>query len=112
MWGLDVARYGDDRTALVHSQAPRVEKVESWRGLDTMQTAGRVKLAYDEAATDDKPTNIVIDVIGIGAGVVDRLRELGLPVRASTWPRRRQSGRNSTGSGMRCIGRAASGSRA
>jgi phage terminase large subunit len=60
----------------------RVEKVESWRGLDTMQTAGRVKLAYDEAATDDKPTSIVIDVIGIGAGVVDRLRELGLPVRA------------------------------
>jgi phage terminase large subunit len=56
--------------------------VEAWRGLDTMQTAGRVKNAYDEAATDDKPTMIVVDVIGVGAGVVDRLRELGLPVRA------------------------------
>jgi hypothetical protein len=82
VWGLDVARYGDDRTALCIRRHRRVEKVESWRGLDTMQTAGRVKLAYDEAATDDKPTSIVIDVIGIGAGVVDRLRELGLPVRA------------------------------
>jgi hypothetical protein len=82
IWGLDVARYGDDRTALCIRRHRRVEKVESWRGLDTMQTAGRVKLAYDEAVTDDKPTNIVIDVIGIGAGVVDRLRELGLPVRA------------------------------
>ena len=82
IWGLDVARFGDDRTALCIRRHRRVEKVESWRGLDTMQTAGRVKLAYDECATDDKPTSIVIDVIGIGAGVVDRLRELGLPVRS------------------------------
>jgi hypothetical protein len=82
VWGLDVARYGDDRTALCKRRHRRVETVEAWRGLDTMQTAGRVKNAYDEAATDDKPTMIVVDVIGVGAGVVDRLRELGLPVRA------------------------------
>jgi hypothetical protein len=82
VWGLDVARYGDDRTALCKRRHRRVEDVEAWRGLDTMQTAGRVKNAYDEAATDDKPTMIVVDVIGVGAGVVDRLRELGLPVRA------------------------------
>lgn len=82
VWGLDVARYGDDRTALCVRRHRRVEKIESWRGLDTMQTAGRVKLAYDEAAGDDKPSRIVVDVIGVGAGVVDRLRELGLPVRA------------------------------
>ena len=28
-----------------------------------------------------QPTEILIDSIGVGAGVVDRLRELGLPVR-------------------------------
>ena len=82
VWGLDVARYGDDRTALCIRRHRRVEKIEVWRGLDTMQTAGRIKYAYDEAQSDDKPTQIVVDVIGVGAGVVDRLRELGLPVRA------------------------------
>jgi hypothetical protein len=82
VWGLDVARFGDDRTALCIRRHRKVEKVEVWRELDTMQTAGRVKLAYDEAALDDRPSVIVVDVIGIGAGVVDRLRELGLPVRA------------------------------
>lgn len=82
VWGLDVARYGDDRTVLCKRRHRKVETVESWRGLDTMQTAGRVKLAYDEAFVDDKPSMIVVDVIGVGAGVVDRLREMGLPVRA------------------------------
>lgn len=82
VWGLDVARYGDDRTALCVRRHRKLERIESWRGLDTMQTAGRVKAAYDDAATDDKPTLIVVDVIGIGAGVVDRLREQGLPIRA------------------------------
>jgi hypothetical protein len=82
VWGLDVARFGDDRTALCVRRHRKVEKVETWRGLDTMQTAGRIKLAYDEAALDDRPSVIVVDVIGIGAGVVDRLRELELPVRA------------------------------
>jgi phage terminase large subunit len=82
VWGLDVARFGDDRTVLARRRHRDLEDVASWRGLDTMQTAGRVKAAYDECATDDKPTSIVVDVIGIGAGVVDRLRELDLPVRA------------------------------
>jgi hypothetical protein len=81
VWGLDVARYGDDRTALCIRRHRKVERVESWRGLDTMQTAGRVKAAYDEAMEDDKPTSIVIDVIGVGGGVYDRLLEQGLPVR-------------------------------
>jgi len=82
VWGLDVARFGDDRTALCIRRHRKVEKMESWRELDTMQTAGRVKAMWDDAATDDRPSVIVVDVIGIGAGVVDRLRELDLPVRA------------------------------
>ena len=82
VWGLDVARFGDDRTALAVRRHRKLEEIESWRGLDTMQTAGRIKLRYDECSHDDKPTSIVVDVIGIGAGVVDRLRELDLPVRA------------------------------
>jgi hypothetical protein len=80
VWGLDVARFGDDRTALCIRRHKLVESIEAWRGLDTMQTAGRVKNLWDEAAIDDRPTAIVVDVIGVGGGVADRLRELNLPV--------------------------------
>ncbi len=82
IWGVDVARFGDDRTALCVRRHRRVERIEAWRGLDTMQTAGRIKALWDEAPLADRPTMIVVDVIGIGAGVVDRLREMELPVRA------------------------------
>jgi hypothetical protein len=77
IWGVDPARFGDDRTAWVIRRHRRTEgETEQWRGLDTMQIVGRLKAAWDECASDDKPTDIIVDVIGIGAGVVDRLREL------------------------------------
>lgn len=76
IWGVDPARFGDDRTAKVSRRHRRTEKVEAWRGLNTMQIVGRLKAEWDECAHDDKPTHIIVDVIGIGAGVVDRLREL------------------------------------
>lgn len=79
VWGLDVARFGDDRTVLCIRRHRKVEKVHSWRGLDTMQTVGRVKAIFDEASLDDRPTAILVDSIGLGAGVVDRLRELEGP---------------------------------
>ena len=55
-----------------------VEPVETWQKIDLMATAGRIKHKYDAATK--KPSAICIDVIGIGSGVVDRLREQGLPV--------------------------------
>lgn len=81
VWGVDVARFGDDRSALAMRQANRLlQPVESWRGLDTMQTAGRIFEHWKLASHEDRPARIVVDVIGLGAGVADRLRELGLPV--------------------------------
>lgn len=80
IWGLDVARFGDDSTALAKRKGNvQVEPTREWFGKDTMQTAGLIKLEYDNAAV--KPVSINVDVIGIGAGVVDRLKEMGLPVR-------------------------------
>lgn len=81
VWGVDVARFGDDRTVVVSRRHRRVEDVTTWRGLDLMQTAGRIKAMWDEAKDDDRPETILVDSIGLGAGVVDRLRELDLPVR-------------------------------
>jgi phage terminase large subunit len=82
VWGLDVARFGSDRSALCRRRGnTQLARVESWQGLDTMEVAGRVVTRYEALAEQDRPEVICVDVIGIGAGVVDRLRELGLPVR-------------------------------
>jgi hypothetical protein len=43
-----------------------------------MQLCGAVVAQYEGSST--KPSEILVDSIGLGAGVVDRLRELGLPV--------------------------------
>ena len=78
VWGLDVSRFGDDKTVLLERRGRVVGRIEKWGKADTMQTAGRVYAAYVKAEV--KPVEVLVDVIGIGAGVVDRLRELGLPV--------------------------------
>lgn len=80
VWGLDVARFGDDKSALCKRRGNTVlEPVKWWQHKDLMQTTGIVKYEYEEA--EDKPSEILVDVIGLGGGVVDRLYELGLPVR-------------------------------
>jgi hypothetical protein len=80
VWGLDVARFGEDRTALCKRQGnATLGPVEAWRGKDLMQTAGMVKAAFDGTHPPYRPVRINVDVIGMGAGVVDRLKELKLP---------------------------------
>lgn len=81
IWGLDVARFGDDSTALAKRQGNhQIAKCREWYGKDTMQTAGLIKAEWDKTPYDQRPASINVDVIGIGAGVVDRLTELNLPV--------------------------------
>ena len=81
VWGLDVARFGSDATALCKRQGPVVTELRSWRGLDLMQTTGRVVAEYEALEPSRRPVEILVDSIGVGSGVVDRLRELDLPVR-------------------------------
>lgn len=82
LWGLDVARFGDDLTALAKRQGNVVpDPVRTWHGKDAMQVAGLVKAEWDATAKGARPVEILVDAIGIGAGVADRLRELGLPAR-------------------------------
>jgi hypothetical protein len=82
-WGVDCARFGRDKSALVMRTGNVIEDggIYLWGGLDTMQVVGRVAALYNELPAYLQPTEINVDVIGIGAGVVDRLRELKLPVR-------------------------------
>ena len=80
LWGVDVARFGADASVLIKRQGNVVpEMPRRWRQFDTMRLAGAIKAEYD-LALSNKPTLIVVDVIGIGAGVVDRLHEQNLPV--------------------------------
>lgn len=82
LWGLDVARFGDDATALCKRRGGVVtEKVKTWRNKDTMQTVGLVKAEWDSTPHAERPAEILVDVIGIGSGVADRLAEIGLPAR-------------------------------
>jgi len=81
VWGLDVARFGSDKSALAKRYGHVITEVQAWAGLDLMQLCGRVKAEFDALLPQERPTEILVDSIGLGAGVVDRLRELGLPAR-------------------------------
>lgn len=82
VWGLDVARFGSDSSALCKRKGNTViEPIRLWRNLDLMQLTGAVKAEYDALLPSERPTEILVDSIGLGAGVVDRLRELKLPAR-------------------------------
>lgn len=70
--GVDVARFGRDRTTLVLRQGRVVEHVQIYAKQDTMETVGRVLVAFEQWQADE----IDVDVIGIGAGVYDRLVEV------------------------------------
>lgn len=78
--GVDPARFGDDRTAIVIRQMEKVVFKESYQQQDIMQIVGRViDLAKEHKVM---ASNIYVDEVGIGAGVVDRLRELGWRIQA------------------------------
>ena len=80
IWGVDVARFGSDRTVLIkRCTNATLVRHQSWSGMDTMQTAGKVFAEWNNTLPEERPQNIFVDVIGIGAGVQDRLMELQLP---------------------------------
>ena len=82
VWGLDCAGQGSDKSALCKRQGNvLLEPVMEWKGLDTMELVGRVNLAFKATPGLTQPNEIAVDAIGLGAGVADRLMELGLPAR-------------------------------
>lgn len=70
---VDVARYGDDKTVIMVRQGRKIIEMKKFTELSTMETAR-------ETATtirDNRPAATFVDEVGVGAGVVDRLRQLG-----------------------------------
>lgn len=69
--GVDVARFGDAWSSLVYRKGNFAKVLDKIQGQDTMQIAGITKrrlLEYPKARAK-------IDIVGIGAGVFDRLQE-------------------------------------
>lgn len=71
--GVDPAHKGKDKTAVVWRKGRIQYKSEQHSGLDTMAVVGRLV----QIINHDKPQKVFIDVGGIGAGIYDRLKELG-----------------------------------
>lgn len=79
IWGVDVARFGTDQSVLIKRQGNAVlEPPRRWSRFDLMQLTGAIVAEY-KAQGENPPAAIVVDSIGLGAGVADRLRELKLP---------------------------------
>lgn len=70
--GVDVARFGSDSTPITKRWGKVVGFPDVKYKQDTMQTAGRIWPLIRNLPTD----LTLIDVIGVGGGVVDRLHEL------------------------------------
>jgi len=71
--GVDPARFGDDRTGIIRRKGRLAFGLESYVKKDTMEVTGIVHRIIEE----EKPFKVFVDIGGLGAGIVDRLYELG-----------------------------------
>lgn len=72
--GVDVARFGDDQSVIAFRRGRDAASIPwvKYRGVDTMTLASEIARLADQEKVDA----IFVDGVGIGAGVVDRLRQL------------------------------------
>jgi hypothetical protein len=89
--GVDIARFGDDRSVIAARQGLVAFKPMVFRGEDTMEMAGHIAAAIKRW----HPDQVFIDVTGgLGAGPYDRLVQLGhLNVTAVEFASKSNSGR-------------------
>jgi len=71
--GVDVARFGDDKSVICYRQGRWCSKIESFSHLDTVQLANLLT----SKIKDLKPARIFIDSGSMGAGVYDILNDRG-----------------------------------
>ena len=71
--GVDPAWMGDDRTSIIRRQGRVSYGLESYIKKDTMEVVGII----NRIIINEKPAKVCVDVGGLGAGICDRLKELG-----------------------------------
>lgn len=76
--GVDVARFGDDESVIYIRKGRDGRSIAPirLRGVDTMTLAGKVSEITSQYSADA----VFVDGGGVGGGVVDRLRQLSVPV--------------------------------
>lgn len=74
--GVDVARFGTDRTSIYIRRGPVVRRVGEWSKQATTETTGHVIAAW----RDTNAAEVRVDGVGVGGGVVDQLVEQGYSV--------------------------------
>jgi hypothetical protein len=75
--GVDPARFGSDSTVIAIRQGRDIVEIRKFKGDDTMTVVGHVI----EAMEQYEPAVVAIDEGGLGAGVVDRLKEQRYKIR-------------------------------
>lgn len=76
--GVDVARFGDDASVIYPrcGRDAKTREIEVYYSIDTMKFAGKVAAAFLRHGA----SICMVDGGGVGGGVVDRLRQLQIPV--------------------------------
>lgn len=78
VFGVDVATWGDDTTVVTERRGMKSEIIWERKKQGTMDTANQVAALADAR----HPERIIVDYIGVGSGVHDRLAEMGYPSEA------------------------------
>ena len=102
--GVDVARFGPDRSVVLVRRGNVVEDIRAHYNIDTADLTGRVANACHEL----RPDRINVDEVGIGVSVVDHLRDQGIPARGingSLEPRRERACANLRAEGFWMLAR-------
>lgn len=71
-FGADIARYGDDKSCLYRNRGGVIRLQEEWAKADTMTSAGKL---LNHLRRLPGRIGMNIDIIGVGSGVFDRMRE-------------------------------------
>lgn len=77
LMGVDVARYGDDKSVILIRHGGNLVLKRIFREIDTVRLAGYVCETIDHYP---QPLVVFIDGVGIGAGVIDQCRARGYAV--------------------------------
>lgn len=75
IFGIDVARYGDNASVLMKRQGQMSWQPRVWREVDHMTMADQIAQEYETL----RPAAIFIDKGPVSAGLLDRLNMLGIP---------------------------------
>jgi phage terminase large subunit len=73
--GVDVARFGEDKSVVLPRHGLRIFPWLSFQGMNTMTLGDHVSQTYSDIVAE----GCAIDVIGVGAGVADYLRKKRMP---------------------------------